>query len=281
MRYLRKTYILLAILSMSFLVFCFCSPLQIGDDAKTKEIIKNVRRTLSYLHYAPQEVNDEFSEKVFHGYFQKLDPYKTYFKGSDMAKFNQSFHKLDDYFNKEDLTFYHQTIDTLYNRVEELKNLTVTLLKNPLNYQTNDELIFDYEQAVYTTSQQEWEKRWQDRLKYSILQEIIIMEESAKNEESWAKKDSIGLDADEFDPRGKSFAQLEKEARRKVNDDMADFFRRFQKRQKHDWLSVYINSFTEEFDPHTSYFSPKENEDFELSMSGQLEGIGADRKSVV
>lgn len=275
MRYLRKTYILLAILSMSFLVFCFCSPLQIGDDAKTKEIIKNVRRTLSYLHYAPQEVNDEFSEKVYNGYFQKLDPYKTYFKGSDMAKFDESKYKLDDYFNNEDLRFYHQSIDTLYNRIDEIKNLTVRLLKNPLNYDTDDTLVFDFEEAVYTNSQQEWENRWSDRLKYSILQEIIIMEESAKNEETWAKKDSIGLDKDEFDPRGKSFAQLETEARKKVNDDMADFFRRFQKRQKHDWLSVYINSFTEEFDPHTSYFSPKENEDFELSMSGQLEGIGA------
>ena len=275
MRYLRKTYILLAILSMSFLVFCFCSPLQIGDDAKTKEIIKNVRRTLSYLHYAPQEVNDEFSEKVYNGYFQKLDPYKTYFKGSDMAKFDESKYKLDDYFNNEDLRFYHQSIDTLYNRIDEIKNLTVRLLKNPLNYDTDDTLVFDFEEAVYTNSQQEWENRWSDRLKYSILQEIIIMEESAKNEETWAKKDSIGLDKDEFDPRGKSFAQLEAEARKKVNDDMADFFRRFQKRQKHDWLSVYINSFTEEFDPHTSYFSPKENEDFELSMSGQLEGIGA------
>ncbi|MDG4945119.1 carboxy terminal-processing peptidase [Weeksellaceae bacterium KMM 9713] len=275
MQYLRKTYILLAILSMSFLVFCYCSPLQLGDDSKTKEIIKNVRRTLSYLHYSPQDVNDEFSQRVFDGYLQKLDPYKTYFKGKDIESFSQYKNKMDDFFNNEDLTFYHQSIDTLYNRVEELKVLTKEMLKKPLNYNTNDQIIFDSDESTYTKTQAEWEKKWQDRLKYSILQEIVIMEESAKNEEGWAKKDSIGLDKDEFDPRGKSFTQLEAEARKKVNDDMSEFFRRFQKRKKGDWLSIYVNSFTEEFDPHTNYFSPKENEDFELSMSGQLEGIGA------
>ncbi len=275
MQYLRKTYILLAILSMSFLVFCYCSPLQLGDDSKTKEIIKNVRRTLSYLHYSPQEVNDEFSQRVFDGYLQKLDPYKTYFKGEDMKNFSRYKDKMDDFFNNEDLTFYHQSIDTLYNRMEELKNLTKESLRKPLDYNTDNYIIFDSEESTYTKTQAEWEKKWQDRLKYSILQEIVIMEESAKNEESWAKKDSIGLDKDEFDPRGKSFAQLEAEARKKVNDDMSEFFRRFQKRKKGDWLSIYVNSFTEEFDPHTNYFSPKENEDFELSMSGQLEGIGA------
>lgn len=275
MQYLRKTYILLAILSMSFLVFCYCSPLQLGDDSKTKEIIKNVRRTLSYLHYSPQEVNDEFSQRVFDGYLQKLDPYKTYFKGEDMKNFSQHKDKMDDFFNNEDLTFYHQSIDTLYNRMEELKNLTKESLRKPLDYNTDNYIIFDSEESTYTKTQAEWEKKWQDRLKYSILQEIVIMEESAKNEESWAKKDSIGLDKDEFDPRGKNFAQLEAEARKKVNDDMSEFFRRFQKRKKGDWLSIYVNSFTEEFDPHTNYFSPKENEDFELSMSGQLEGIGA------
>lgn len=275
MRYLRKTYILLSILSMSFLVFCYCSPVQFGDDSKTKEIIKNVRRTLSYLHFSPQEVNDDFSQRAFNGYLQKLDPYKTYFKGSDIKAFSAYENKMDDFFNNEDLTFYYQSIDTLYNRVEELKNLTTKSLQEPLDYNAEDKLIFDFDESNFANTHQAWEQKWQDRLKYSILQEIIILEESAKNEEGWAKKDSVGLDKDEFDPRGKSFAQLEEEARKNVNDDMSEFFRRFQQRKKADWLSYYVNAFTEEFDPHTTYFSPKENEDFELSMSGQLEGIGA------
>jgi carboxyl-terminal processing protease len=44
---------------------------------------------------------------------------------------------------------------------------------------------------------------------------------------------------------------------------------------RNDWFSVYINSITVRFDPHTNYFAPDEKERFDVSMSGKLEGIGA------
>ena len=275
MHYLRKTYILLSLMSMLLLVFCFCSPMQFDDDEKTKDIIKNVRRTLSYLHFSPQDVNDDFSGKVYNAYIESLDPLKIYFKGSDMELFDNYKLKMDDFFNNEDLSFYQQSVDTLYTRVDELELLTEKILENPLDYTSNEKIYFDFDESSYASTQAEWENNWQKRLKYSILQDILLMEESVKDTAAWHKKDSVGLDADDFDPRGKSFAQLETEARKNVKDDMEDYFRRFKKRKKSDWLSIYINSFTEEFDPHTSYFSPKENEDFEMTMSGQLEGIGA------
>ena len=41
---------------------------------------------------------------------------------------------------------------------------------------------------------------------------------------------------------------------------------------------MYMNAYCEAFDPHTSYLAPQQNEDFELSMTGQFEGIGAQLK---
>ncbi|MGI9526528.1 MAG: carboxy terminal-processing peptidase [Weeksellaceae bacterium] len=274
-KYLRKTYILLSFFSMSLLVFCYCSPMQWGDGDKEKDILKNVRRTLSYLHYAPQEINDDFSAKVYDHYMESLDPYKTYFKHEDIQEFSKHRELQDDYFKNEDLTFYNQTIDTLYKRLDEIEVLTNKILKKPLNYSVTSNLDFDYDKATYPKTQAEWENKWQNRLKYSILQEIMILEQSAEDSTHWAKKDSIGLEKDDFDPRGKSFAALETKAREDVLEDMQEYFRRFQKRKKSEWFSSYVNAFTEEFDPHTTYFSPKDNENFELSMSGQLEGIGA------
>ena len=42
-----------------------------------------------------------------------------------------------------------------------------------------------------------------------------------------------------------------------------------------DWLSIYLNSITTIYDPHTAYFPPQDKENFDIAMSGQLEGIGA------
>ena len=196
-------------MSMLLLVFCFCSPMQFDDDEKTKDIIKNVRRTLSYLHFSPQDVNDDFSGKVYNAYIESLDPLKIYFKGSDMELFDNYKLKMDDFFNNEDLSFYQQSVDTLYTRVDELEVLTEKILENPLDYTSNEIIYFDFDESSYASTQAEWENNWQKRLKYSILQDILLMEESVKDTAAWHKKDSVGLDADDFDPRGKSFAQLE------------------------------------------------------------------------
>ena len=45
-----------------------------------------------------------------------------------------------------------------------------------------------------------------------------------------------------------------------------------------EWFGIYMNSYCETFDPHTNYLAPQQNENFELSMTGQFEGIGAQLK---
>ncbi|MBV7441098.1 carboxy terminal-processing peptidase [Weeksellaceae bacterium TAE3-ERU29] len=278
MKYLQKTYILLSFLSMFLLVFCYCSPFPLGggdQDDKDKDIIKNVNGILSRFHFSPQEINDEFSEKVYDSYMENLDNLKTFFKGGDIEHFKQYRDQLDDFYKNQDLTFYHETVDTLYNRIGELKDLTVTLTKKPFDYTVDETFDYDYKNLDYTKTQKEWEDRWRKRLKYNTLQEILLLEQSAKDTAYWKKEDSIGLKKDVFDPRNKNFTQLEVEARKKVGENMSEFFRRFQTRKKKEWFSIYMNSFTHQYDPHTDYFSPKENEDFEVAMSGQLEGIGA------
>ena len=42
-----------------------------------------------------------------------------------------------------------------------------------------------------------------------------------------------------------------------------------------DIFSMFVNSFTSFYDPHTNYLTPKSQEDFEINMYLSLEGIGA------
>jgi len=45
--------------------------------------------------------------------------------------------------------------------------------------------------------------------------------------------------------------------------------------ERADEFSYYINAYAAAFDPHTQYFPPQQQEAFEIEMTGQLEGIGA------
>lgn len=252
---MKKTFILLSFLSMSFLAFCFCTPGNGFDDTKIKTIIKNVRNTLTYMHYRPQIINDDFSEEVFKTYMEKLDPNKRFLLQTDFDYFKKDQYNLDDYFNNQDLKFYHSTIDTLFKRIEEAKLYSEEILKKPFDF-TEDEEYFVGDDAAYAKSKFEAKDLWRKYLKYNALVELVrLQEDSTKTE--------------------KPMVELEKEARELVSDNISDYFRRMTRLKKDKYLSLYVNSFTEAYDPHTSYFSPQDKDDFDVGISGQLEGIGA------
>ena len=51
---------------------------------KYEEILKLVGEMLKQAHYQPQDINDDFSKKIFKKYFDDLDPEKNIFLQSDM-----------------------------------------------------------------------------------------------------------------------------------------------------------------------------------------------------
>ena len=51
--------------------------------------------------------------------------------------------------------------------------------------------------------------------------------------------------------------------------------RRIQQQNEEDIFSIAVNSLANQFDPHSSYLSPRSAEDFDMNMSLKLEGIGA------
>ena len=253
---MKKTLITLSFLSMCFLAFCFCTPDLGTDDSKIKTIIKNVRNTLTYMHYRPQIIDDNFSEDVFHMYLDKIDPSKRYFLQSDYEYFKNDIHNLDDYFNNQNLNFYHSTVDTIYKRIEEVKNYSEEILKTPFDFTIEEDLLVGEDLIEYAADKTQSKELWRKYLKYNTLLELVRLQEDSTNVKQPLK-------------------ELEKQAREKVAENTSEFFRQMQKRKKDDYLTLYINSFTEKYDPHTSYYSPQDKDDFDVSISGQLEGIGA------
>lgn len=253
---MKRTFVILSFLSMCFLAFCFCTPGNTNDDTKIKSIIRNVKNTLTYMHYRPQIINDNFSEEVFNAYFEKIDPNKRYLLKSDYDHFKKDYHNLDDYFNNQDLTFFNSTIDTLFQRFKEAKVYSEEILKEPFDYTVDEDFLIGEDVLTYARDKNQSKDYWRKYLKYNALNELIRLQE-----------DSTKADL--------PFAELEKEARENVSENISDFFRRQTQLKKDKFLGYYINAFAERYDPHTSYFSPQDKDKFDVSISGQLEGIGA------
>ncbi|WP_297984053.1 carboxy terminal-processing peptidase [uncultured Chryseobacterium sp.] len=264
---------LLLFIPLTTLMFCFNSPQ--NDDEKMQTIMVSVKNTLSYLHYSPKPINDAYSQEVYTHYFELADPAKRYFLQSDMNEFAKHRTKLDDYLNQGNLAFYKLTVDRLFQRVDEIDKMTKDIFSKPIDLNEDETLILEPKLKKVPATQQEQYNEWKKYIKYNILQEIESL--NAKQESQQKKKDSIikyklkdTIKVPNLTPEQKRIKATEE-----VKDLVTDTFTRFKKRKKMDWFTVYMNAYTEVFDPHSNYYSPKDKEDFDTSFTGKVIGIGA------
>ena len=246
-----------------------------NDDEKEKLVIKNTRNTLSYLHYKPATIDDKFSENVFNKYIENLDPSKRFLLQSDYDAFAKDKHNLDDYFKTENLTFYRSTVDTMMIRINEAEKYALDVLEKPFDFNQKEELILDPKVQSYAKNKADLKELWRKYLKYNVMLEITSMQDDLEGKKS---NDSIEVASEDKEvkiTKDTPFAEIEKIAREDVKELISDYFRRLKKRKKSTYFTIYVNAHTEMYDPHTTYFSPTDKEDFDVSMSGQLEGIGA------
>ena len=71
------------------------------------------------------------------------------------------------------------------------------------------------------------------------------------------------------------FDTLELKARNETKTFVENWFKRWRKMDRQDKIAFYANTIAEIYDPHTNYFPPADKENFDISMTGKLEGIGA------
>ncbi|MGZ4116228.1 MAG: carboxy terminal-processing peptidase, partial [Bacteroidia bacterium] len=97
-----------------------------------------------------------------------------------------------------------------------------------------------------------------------VLSRMVEMMDS--QDKAKEKSDTVKL---------KSKEELEVEARKKILKNNDDYFKRLKELDRNDRIALYFNAITGIYDPHTEFFPPKDKANFDISMSGQLEGIGA------
>ena len=253
-----KTPVLIAIIALlsSFTVYQFTKNQILAD------ILINA---LKQAHYNPQTIDDSFSEKVYELYLKRLDANKKFLLQSDIDILDKYKKSIDDEINNGTLEFYETASDILRKRIDEKENWSKEILEKPINYSIDEEYETDGEKAKFLNSQEALRKEWEKMIKYQVLTRLddaLTNQEKAKE-----KKDTVFTE--------KSYDSLEVDARRKTLKANTDWFKRLNKYTAKDKFSVYANTITGVFDPHTEYFAPKDKKKFDQSMSGQFEGIGA------
>ncbi|TDE02883.1 carboxy terminal-processing peptidase [Flavobacterium hiemivividum] len=291
--FMKRNYkILIATVLLSATLFAFNLKSGVSSNPdKDKLLLELLTFVLEKGHYSPAAIDDSFSKGVYKDYVEALDPSKRFFLQSDIDEFSKYELQLDDALLNKDLTFFNLTFERLMKRMDESKSIYKGIMSEPFDYSIDESFNTDYEKAPYPKNTSELTERWRKQIKLSTLSSLTerlrVQEKKAKGNDDTTEASKSGEDLmddnleeikiDNVEDAGKpkTFAELEKETRESAKKSLDEYFGFMNDLDRDDWFSVYINSITAGFDPHTNYFAPEEKERFDVSISGKLEGIGA------
>lgn len=232
---------------------------------KESLLVDVVLQSLEYNHYTAAKIDDNLSERAYDIYLKRMDNGKRFFLEEDVNGFEEHKTKLDDYAKRKDFSFFDDFHKIRNKRIEQAQKYYKEILAKPFSFEKNETLETNDDKIGYAKTNEELRTRWHKLLKYRVLLDVqtkLKRQEKAKEE----KDESVEI---------KSIEELEKEAREKILKQFDRWAIDMGQEDRDDKIAGYINTFANVLEPHTGYFPPLEKENFNIRISGQLEGIGA------
>jgi carboxyl-terminal processing protease len=242
MKYILITFVIASLLFADETVKNSYSELQ--PETQHKRVTQLLAHLLSKNHYKKLPLDDSLSSDVFDRYLEKLDYNRAHFLKSDIESFEKYRYQFDDFLLAGHLAPAYEIFNVYQKRFDSHLKYTENRITQPFDFTRDEYLMIKREDAPWALNDQELQEVWRKRIKYQALDLKL------------AGKDSAGI-----------IETLEKR-----HENLA---RRMSQYQSEDVYQLFMNSFSESYDPHTTYFSPKNFDNFKIAMSQSFEGIGA------
>lgn len=214
------------------------------DQATAAKLVYGLLSDSRYA-YRPRPLDDALSADIYKRYLEALDGGKQFFHQGDIAGFDHYKTELDDAIKSGELEPGYTIFADYRDRVNERISYARDLLKQDIfDFTGDDEFHYDRKEAPWAEDSTELDELWKQSVRNDWLRLKLAGKESDKIQKTLDKRYANLAD---------NVAQLEGQ----------------------DVFQTFLNSYTSAIDPHTSYFTPRSAENFNLSMSLSLEGIGA------
>jgi len=217
---------------------------QLHEDPQDPTVSERVTSRFTRSHYRQFDLDQNFSAKIFDRYLNMLDYSHNVLLASDVAQFASKKTTVGDELRSGKLDLFYDIYNLAQKRRFERYQYALTVLARPMNFSGNDTIDIDRAKAPWPKNEAELNALWDAKVKYDQLSLKLAGKDDNEIRDVLTKRYNFAI-------------------------------RRLAQSNGEDVFQLVMNAFAREIDPHTSYLSPRNTEQFNTEMSLSLEGIGA------
>jgi len=239
---LLKNIQIIAII-LSICICCSAEPeINIKASIAKYNLANEINKKISKEHFFQDQALKNINPRLGKALIKQLDSQKIYFTKDEILYFTNKFQSSSD---DVEISTSYKLINLYFNRlIEATKYHLEVIQKKDFDFSEVENILIDNDLQEFHETNLDLREIWTKLAKNDVLTSMLTDK---------TQDDAVDLISKRYKNR----------------------LRRILQRNEEDIFSIVMNNLTKLFDPHSSYMSPKSAEDFEMTMSLNLEGIGA------
>lgn len=211
---------------------------------RQRVVARRVAAILEEAHFRRARIDDKLSAEVFDRYLESLDGQRSYLTAADVEEFAPLRLRFDDMVRTGEIEPAFLMFARLQQRNRERIRYAMDLLATEPDWTVDERFEFDREKAPWPQDRSELDELWRKRVKSDGLSLVLA---------------------------GKTWPETTDILRKRYERVL----KRVDQVTPEDVFESFMNAYARTFDPHSSYFSPRNSEEYRIQMSLSYEGIGA------
>ena len=216
----------------------------LAPEARHEDVGQLVTQFVQKSHYLDIVIDDDLSSRVMDRYIDSIDRNHMYLLASDLEFFEQYRYSLDDLVRSQPLDPVFDMFTVYRTRVRERFNFALAQLEVEPDFSVDENYEFDRSELPWAKTSEELDEIWRLRVKNDALNLALA-------DKTWEETQEILV---------KRYARYVKRMDQVKSDDV---------------FETFMQAFAHTLDPHSSYLSPRNSEEYRIQMSLSYFGIGA------
>jgi carboxyl-terminal processing protease len=207
-------------------------------------ISRSVTELIEDWHYSHLPIDNSMSSAILDQYLDLLDGNRAYFIASDVADFEKYRYALDDSARRGNLDPAFDIFNRFRQRVNQRVGYALTMLDTAPDFTIDEDYRWDRTELGWPMTEAEMRETWRLRVKNDALTLTMAGE-------TW-----------------EDASETLRTRYERMHNDIADL-------DADDAFESFMNAVALTMDPHSTYLSPQDSEEYRIDMSLSYEGIGA------